>query len=71
MKFLKFLHRGKSTRKRPGQMGVLFLIMVPVLLGFAGLSIDLGNAYRTRATSVQSNRCRCTCGDEQSQPRPN
>ena len=50
MKFLKFLYRGKSMRKRPGQMGVLFLIMVPVLLGFAGLSIDLGNAYRTRAT---------------------
>ena len=40
-KLLKFLHRRKSMQKKSGQMGVLFLIMLPVLLGFAGLLIDL------------------------------
>src|ERR1700675_3514180 len=50
MKLLKFLNRSKTMQKKSGQMGVLFLILLPVLLGFVGLSIDLGNAYRTRAT---------------------
>jgi Flp pilus assembly protein TadG len=45
-----FLRRKKDRQTRSGQIGLLFLITLPVLLGFAGLAIDLGNAYRTRAT---------------------
>jgi len=45
-----FLRRKKDMQTRSGQIGLLFLITLPVLLGFAGLAIDLGNAYRTRAT---------------------
>ena len=54
MKFPKFRHRKKSMQGKTGQMAALFVIMLPVLIGFAGLSIDLGNAYRTRAILSKS-----------------
>jgi Flp pilus assembly protein TadG len=54
MKFFKFLHRENSMQRKPGQVGLLMLIMLPVLLGFAGLSIDIGNAYRIRAKLSKS-----------------
>jgi Flp pilus assembly protein TadG len=50
MKFLKFLRRWKLTQALPGQVWVMFAFMLPVLLAFAGLSIDLGNAYVTKTT---------------------
>src|ERR1700736_4322507 len=47
---MKLQHRWKSMRGKPGQVWPLFAIMLPVFLGVAGLTIDLGFAYLAKTT---------------------
>ena len=45
---MNFVRPGKS--KRNGQVFVMFAIVLPILLTFAGLGIDYAFAYVTKAT---------------------
>jgi Flp pilus assembly protein TadG len=45
---MKLMHRGNSTQRRSGQLGVLFAVMIPILFLTVGLVIDVGRAYVTK-----------------------
>jgi Flp pilus assembly protein TadG len=47
---MNFLRPGKSGQNGNGQIFVIFAVMLPVLLSFAGLGIDYAFAYVTKAT---------------------
>lgn len=42
--------QAKSRRFKSGQVMALFVVMIPVLLCFTGLAVDLGRAYITKTT---------------------
>src|ERR1700676_3782990 len=47
---MNLLHRKRSERTERGQIFMLLAILIPVLLVFVGLTIDLGLAYVTKTT---------------------
>ena len=44
------LHRGNRATRQRGQVLPTFAVLLPVLIVFAGLGIDVGLAYVSQAT---------------------
>ena len=47
---VNLLHQGKIRKNEHGQIFVVLAFIIPILIVFIGLSIDLGRAYITRTT---------------------
>ena len=47
---MNLLFQRRTTRKERGQILMLLAILIPILIAFVGLTIDLGLAYVTKTT---------------------
>src|SRR5208282_1840006 len=46
----KLLHQGENRKNQRGQIFLLFALLIPILIVFLGVVIDLGLAYVTKTT---------------------
>src|SRR5271163_1334657 len=44
------LHQGKNKKNEHGQVFLLLAVVIPILIVFVGIGIDLGLAYVTKTT---------------------